>query len=98
MQLLTLKSMTHMTMAGRSTTYPLQHILSVIAELHEQGHFPAGVAVDGINLGDTRRGHNKEKTGIIMGWILDSQLVGRRRRGSDLCQASIQIVVSMHTV
>ena len=66
-----------MKMAGRSTTYPLQHVLSVIAELHEQGHLPAGVAIDGINLGDTRRGHNEEKTGIIMGWILDSQLVGR---------------------
>lgn len=40
-------------------THPLQHVFPVVAELHEQGNLPAGVAVDGVDL--RREAENKEK-------------------------------------
>lgn len=36
--------------ARLKATYPLQNIFPVVAELHEQGHLPAGVAVDRVDL------------------------------------------------
>lgn len=48
-----------------NTTYPLENIFPVVAELHEQGNLPAGVAVDSIDLQQEVSSENKvfEQTG-----------------------------------
>lgn len=35
---------------GGGSSYPFQHLLQVVSELHEQVDLPAGVAVHGVDL------------------------------------------------